>query len=587
MKEIEPSLVENIIEEKASYFQRKIKDACKITNRTIHTEKSDFPIFRPANREFFEYKYYEGVLEWYIRDYLVTPILYELFKTMNIDVVLHPVDKRPNRANNSYEIATYGRDYPLTFIITQGNSSIGIRYSFFDCKDEEIMGIINDHNLSRIDIIDWSETDSLETNKRVYTTEKKVKERVHYVTLKRLFLDYFSEEVYKKFLEKICVAVEIANKEIGFQTIPNLSLRYLSDFKEATYKKLIGLSIESMRFRKFDEKGKPTEPEQYYSNLSDADIQIIQTNFASDGLMKAMISNEPFARCFITSEYLYSVFEKGNEKSFDYSAIATGYFKSVELLLMKIMNLAFGFKESKDLWIKTNHGVKPDDIDSIRYRHNPNNYRVIQVRFFKDYEKEFSTEMGPLIWFLHDWPNGWSISDNGRDLVHKCLLNYNQGCRNEHLHKDIIDDFKPVIESIRDNTILCLYYLLGGCKLTEKPDDRGTAFEIYSGDYNRLYKKLECKGGIPKSMNCFYIQFPGKEPVKAIRLHEQDEPENDDQGNQKSVIKFIIVDDFANIDYEELRSTMTKDNTIVISQENMPEKMWFHHPDKGRVEIKW
>ena len=84
---LENSLVESILEKAAINFHSKIKAACKINNRTLHSEESDFPVFNPANSEFFEYKYFEGVLEWYIRDYLVTPILYELWIAKNIKVV--------------------------------------------------------------------------------------------------------------------------------------------------------------------------------------------------------------------------------------------------------------------------------------------------------------------------------------------------------------------------------------------------------------------------------------------------------------------------------------------------------------------
>ena len=195
--------------------------------------------------------------------------------------------------------------------------------------------------------------------------------------------------------------------------------------------------------------------------------------------------------------------------------------------------------------------------------------------------------MGPLIWFLHDWPTGWSISKEGRQLVHNCLLNYNKGCRNEHLHKDIISDINPAIKGIRENTILCLYYLLGGCKLTENPDDRGSAFDIYSGAYNRLYKVLQGRNGIPAGINRFYIKFPGKERVKAIRLYKQDDPAYNAQGDLQTEIKFIVVDDFKHVDYEELLSNMTRDNTLIISKDNMPDRMWFHHINKGPVEIDW
>ena len=588
MKEIDSSLAENIMDENIQIFLGEIRRACQINNKRIHTEKSDFPIFEPANHDFFEYKYYEKVLETYIREYLITPILYGLFVANSVEVLL-PKDKQEEgviRPDIPYSNAQFGSRFPFAFIANIGGKFVGFRYFGFCLTNDEVMQLINQYNLSRVEIIDWDTNDSLESKKTEYSVNPENRDKVYYVTLKRLFANYYSETHYKTFLAKIRTAVERANKEIGFQTIPNLSLRYLSDFKEVSLREITALPLDSMRFRIFDYKtGEPTE--RYFDCLSNEDRHIIQTNFATDGLMRAMIGNEPFARCFITSEYLYKVFEKGNEKSFDYSAIATGYFKSVELLLMKIVNLAFGFIGSEDLWIKVNHGIGYKEIDNMKYRENPNNKKIKQVRFKKEFEQEFSTEMGSLIWFLFDWPDGWNISEKGCLLVRKCLLNYNQGCRNEHLHKDIISNIDPAIKSIRENTILCLYYLLGGCKLTENPDDRASAFEIYSGEYNRLYKRLQGKDGIPGSVNRFYIQFPGKEPVRAIRLYQQDNPENDDQGNQKSGIRFITVIDFANLDYEELLSTMTTDNTLIISQDNMPERMWFHHSTKGRVEIEW
>ena len=571
--------VKSIIEKYTHIFQEEIKSKCQIDCKMLHTEKSDFPIFHPANREFFEYKFYEGLLEWYIRDYLVTPILCELFIEKGTTVLMPNKEDSAIHVRFRYSNEEFGDDYPFAFIIQGGDTNTAVNYSSTYFKDDELDKLFEANNLDHVEIIDWSETDSTHSKKVAWCVSPENRSRVFYVTLQEFFNKYFYEELYTTIVEEINAVVANANKEIGFNTIPNLSLRYLSDFKAFVLNELSAFPLETTQYQEFDKKG--DQSSNFYNLLPSDDYKVITSKLNSDGLLSAFIGNEKFAKCFLTSEYLYQVFQKGNEQFFDYSSVATGYFKSVELLLKKIMDLALDCSGHTDLWIQRRNGCK-EYIDNITYRKNPKT-TGIQVRFTRDNEAKFSTEMGPLIWFLHDRVDGWKISEKGTALVHKCLLNYNQGCRNEHLHKDVIDDIES-LKIIRTNTILCLSYLLGGCQLTDTPEIDGSFLGIENNSYDRLYKKLN---DIPRSVNCYYIQFSDREPIKAIRLYDQETPQYDNIGNIQSIIKFVKVEDFHIEDYESFLANVSKENILILSRNNVPEKIWWYNKYKGQVEITW
>lgn len=571
--------VKSIIEKNIHIFQEEIKSKCHIDCKMLHTEKSDFPIFHPANREFFEYKFYEGLLEWYIRDYLVTPILCELFIEKGTTVLMPNKEESAIHVRFRYSNEEFGDDYPFAFIIQGGDTNTAVNYSSTYFIDDELDELFEANNLDHVEIIDWSETDSIHSKKVAWCVSPENRSRVFYVTLQEFFNKYFSEELYTTIVEKIKAAVVDANKEIGFNTIPNLSLRYLSDFKAFVLNELSAFPLETTQYQEFDKKGEPSS--NFYNLLPADDYIVITSKLNSDGLLSAFIGNEKFAKCFLTSEYLYQVFQKGNEQYFDYSSVATGYFKSVELLMKKIMDLALDCSGHTDLWIQRRSGCK-EPIDKINYRYNPKT-TGIQVRFKRENEAKFSTEMGPLIWFLHDRVDGWKISEKGTALVHKCLLNYNQGCRNEHLHKDVIDDIES-IKIIRTNTFLCLSYLLGGCQLTDTPETDGSFLGIENNSYDRLYKKLN---DIPRSVNYYYIQFSGREPIKAIRLYDQETPQYDNFGNIQSIINYVKVEDFHIEYYESFLANVSKENMLILSRKNVPEKIWWYNKYKGQVEINW
>ena len=596
MKNIDIALISSIVDRNIQKFISEIKDICQINCKKVHTERSDFPIFHPANRDYFEYKYYENHLEWYIRKYLVTPILCELLEARGISVcTIANEDERVRyydlrhlryryaiRARFKYSNECFGKDYPFVFSFTINGKNIGVRYSGVCLSDLEVKRQLNNYSLDHVEIIDWDDTDSIDSMREESGISRKYRDKYQRVTLRGFFNRHFTDEIYLYCLKEIRAAVEFANKEIGFHTIPNLSLRYLSDFKNNVLFKISTMPLSQMKYQKFDKDGEPSA--EYCDLLPPDDYGELKKRFIDEGLYITLIGNENFAKCFLTSEYLYQIFERGNENYFDYSAVATGYFKSVELLLKKIMDLALYCKGHEELWIKCNSVRDGEKTDGTMYRRiRRGKYEIRQAKFVEVNESTFSTEMGPLIWFVHDRTDGWYISQEGRKIVHECLKNYNQGCRNEHLHKDVINDFNT-IKSIRNNTILCLYYLLGGCHLTDIPEMDGFSLGLESPEYDRMYKAVQ---SIFRSNDCFLIQLEGQKEIKAIRLYDQEAPRYDERGNIQSRIRFAVVDNFDIGDYEEFVAGITKDKELYLSRDCIPDRIWRYNTIQGRVEIMW
>lgn len=579
--------VKQIIKRNVDEFIVKITDRTDI-NGGLRTYKSDFPIFYPANEYYFEYRRSEDLLERYIREYLVTGILCSLLSDKNVSPETDVLTAdEPSKVIHlaRYDNNSYGDEYPFAFILQTKNSRIGIRYSSIWLKEKELRKQLKRYRIDHIEIIDWSDTDDLDSKKINQGFGDCPQDKVFFVTLHRFIATHFSEEIYRYYILCVRNAVQEANRIIGFQTIPALSLRYISDFKADFLVHIANDSIRSRRYHIFDGDGNYTHETEV--PLSEEDYDILDNRFFAGGLYKALVGGEDFAKCFITSEYLYTIFETGNTVSFDYSAVATGYFKSVELLLDKIKQIWLQHSEiHKDIWIQGgNLSLVNNGMPWCRKNPAPR-AKGTQVFFQREYENYFKTEMGSLIWLLHDNPNGWLIV-NGRDIIHKCLLNYSQGCRNEHLHKDIIDDI-TVLRPLRENTILCLYFLLGGCRLTNSLSEDAAILSLENDSFERLYKKLK---SLPRSITKYYIQFVNQEsPVMAFRLYDQEQTVYDKAGKIISPIRFVLVNDFSdmifNSDEEYLELVCVREK-LDITPDNVPIKMWWYNSRKGKVEIKW
>ena len=252
------------------------------------------------------------------------------------------------------------------------------------------------------------------------------------------------------------------------------------------------------------------------------------------------------------------------------------------------MHATFSHPNHESLWIKGNKKHLRDSDDGSLWRYDPDcKGNVVQLKFVESNEEHFSKEMGSLIRFLKTNRNGWIISDTSKEIVIQCLLNYSQGCRNAHVHKEIISDFNTV-ETIRTNTILCLLFLLGGYKIYDTPPVEATNHTAVDQEYNRFYKAVK---KIPSSVNRFVIKPYNQDEIMAIRFYDQNKTEYDDIGNIITGIEFAIVDSFSIGDYRQFLSQIKPSQKLTISKDNIPEKMWWCSYCQGREikrgEVKW
>lgn len=562
----------NIMDECIEVFLDKIKNITEISPYRKYCKTNiSFAMFNPGNDDYYEYKYFERILEWYIRD-LINDILRQIIVDDIIEC-LWPDEKSRFiiRLNN----VAFESFYPFEFIVKRKTETVGYRYT--GLASNEIEPLLIEYGVDRVVILNWDRIqDDYSLKQQIGCNDTRVTEQ----SLKSFFDEYLTSEVYDSFVNKIKDAVDIANEEIGFQTIPNLSLRYLASFKEKLIEKLRLLNYSGMKYKVLDDLDVRTSNRLEKIKLNKSDFDKIQNNFIKDNLYKALIGNEDFAKCFTTSEYLYNIFKEGN--SVDYTAVVCGYFKSVEQLLYKVMQIELQNNNLKELWIKCN-GYPQGKNKNKNYRINPNSKKKVwQIKFNKENEKYFNIELGSLIWFYNDSDICY-ISKNERQKIRKLLLQYNRECRNDHFHKNNIYSFQEV-ERIRNNTILMLFYIIGSCRLYGETSLNKVALGIEDDSFDRLYKKIM---EIPKGIDlCF--KFKNKARQCFHRLSNQDHTKYSDNGSmKKSTIKFITIEKYQTFREKNFQGYKDTEADVVIDKNNIPEKVWFIKYNGEMVEITW
>lgn len=565
-----------IIEEHSSSFLDRVKRGFQPGPfRASRTNHADYPILSPANKYYYEYAYFVECIEWYIRDELANGIIYDLCVLYGLDCLVPDSKRKYVRFSNE----SIEQVRPFEFIISKEGKTIGYRYTYIDTNKRYINRLLRRYKLDQIVIIDWKENDQRYQEKFNNDIPDDISDVLTHIHVRDFFSQYFSADVYDEYLKLTRKAVHASHSEISIQVSPTMSLQFLSEFKADRKKWLSGFDFRGLRYK--------TAELQELPELPDEDYNAIDASFFGDKLYRALVGKESFAESFITSEYMYYVFENGGR--FDYTAIVCGYIKSVEQLLGKLLDTTLSHHCTDGLWIKCNRYIYPNHIDNVKYKtgivcaKEPKRARTVHVRAVPDNYSKFDTTFTPLTWFIYDNSQGWNITAQGIDQINDYLLEYAKEDRNEHFHKDNITEIEDV-QRIRNNTILVLYMLLGGYRLSGNPETDIQELGIQDDEYDRFYNSLIV---IPKDVKEFVLAFDNDTEIKAERLFDQDQPAYDFYGSVVSTIKFVPVEDYHGRDYLEFEKSLMEDNLLVLSRTCFPEKAWFVRSDGERVSIKW
>ncbi len=541
--------------------------------QSLHYAHIDFSLLNPQSEEYRENVAATRFINVAIRESLVNPILISLINISGRHIAR---DASEMKRNQFYPVLADNYDYEesryFQFTISGRIRPIAIKYSESQLNNNKFRRFCR--LVSKIYIIEWDEK-NLELYRQIDNKPANgFLKKVTYISLKEFFLMFLSENEYELFLKKAKEAIKEARRIIGLETIRVSAPTYMHIFKKSVQRDFDKIDLKNSVYhfigrnkRIFDQTMKDLIQE---SSDSVTDIDRIQVKAITNKGYRILLGTEGFAKCFITSEYLFSLFKHGNY-SFEYTAVVCGYLKCMEQLLYKIMQKLLKSRLYENASIKAGGGFNylKTNLKKETQRYREQGMDKKHVPFQESYESAFDITLTPLIALLEEIEEIWNITNHGKACILSWLKNYAANCRNEHFHKDNIMDIEEV-KIIRDNTIELILLLMGSLNLPEGLDEMG----IYNETFDSLVDILQRN----KAPIVYYIQFE-EEVIKAHRHFDEPVPEMNEDGNAENVeIMFARIgntDEIWHDTKEAYDEWFEKTEKIIISKEHIPTRIWY------------
>lgn len=550
-----------------------------INPRTKYYNCKGFPLIYGENKNEYVLNT-EVFLEGCTRVFLINPIIKRL-----LDLHLIENEWRFDTTFSNYCITN--REYEngsfIEFIALIDGKRVGFKYTKLSYRSEEfaIMERNSDYmlkkkkipgfdKLSPIDIvcsIDWSgiSEDDLST---IHSSISNGNNSSVDLSAVEFFNKIFSIEECDLIIQTTQRALEKAREFIALQAVPQLLPSNMFMFKEVV---LNNFSEEAVTSFKYIFKDGRT-----VCGLNNFDLERINNQFFEKN-RQAIIGDADFAKSFLTSEYLFNNIPEG--LSIDYTAIVVGYLKSVEQLLYVLYLSAFEGKNGMEYWDKVKN-LRQFNISLPQFRYEPYNPSRSwkQEKYYHDKKTgSEAPEIGKLILFLRYFEKIWNISELGKEYIYECLDDFRKYCRNSYFHKDNISylDYDTV-KIIRNNTCVCLYYLLGGFSLLDVTSSFEEQLGIidfrFENFYNTIWRK-RCRLFYIKTQNRYngIIQYLNEN--EDIKYNESGMLENAElhfmkiPGYSKEDITFSVVNELINDD------AYVAENGYTITRDSMPEEI--------------
>lgn len=585
--------IELILKEKTAQFSDWIKKLADMSQAHHFSNKAGgFPVFF-ENQIYNEQSFFEEKIENAIWKILVNDFLKDMFSDeycTNKGIFVEWKKMHP-QITYSYVEKTEEK-YPLEFVVVSDVKRTGYRYTNCYWFEEQMEAVFKNNSLDDLRIIDFS-SDKISSFMHPPMVSQKFTSFVSIITLRDFFVEFFSEEEYDTYLSNVQTAVLEAYKYVGLQSVSNLTPQHLPFFIKGILEDLSFSTLSSKSYSIIHEDNlKPKLKKEFKNNLNDPntpftdkDYKELDRLFYGEKRYLALCGKEAFAHSFITSEYLYQTLRSNNE--FDYTAIVSGYLKSVEQLLFRIESYLLNNLPSEQLWIKSSRYNKKKSSEFID---NWKGRSKRHVKFTPDNQEYFDTTFTPLVYLIGDYERGWNLSEDGRNLVTTYLQIYCSECRNEHFHKDNIHDFEEV-NKIRENTILLFYYVLGGFNFYGNKEKDYQVLGIVDRTFEDMYHAImkQSNGG-----DYFLITFTdGLHCLAALPLNHGD-PEYDENGSMiNPSLRFVkinrnITDDWHKDNWSSIEDDVLSDSNIYITPDNMPVKIQYVNKISGeRIIIDW
>ena len=539
--------------------------------------KSGFPFLQLTSKEYYLQKDFEKAIENDVRFILVNNVIQKLLyhHDSNFEFLEYILDamKPAVRSNREYEL-----EQGFEFIEYCDYKRVGFRYTFLPTGrtyTEPLIKQIKDEKITDIVIIDWSLQKA--AARPSYSISPCFKDlKIRYVTLQEFFAEYLTEDLYTRFIKYLQSTIIELQEYLGVVTIPRLTpsllfgfrfeventlINHLSELesKRASWKSCIINGDSRFAYGILDES---TKNNTHYADLEKRSIAFLYNTHAlkryhTKKLYRSLIGRANFARCLLTSEYLFRNYGKSDQ--FDYTAVASGYLKSVEQLMFCLAQFFLNRRrnDGKYFQIAPRTGKKENTVDFTT--DNLNNGKI-------------DTTLGALCFFFKNNKDTISISGPYKETLINCLFCYAEECRNDSFHKHNIDEWSRV-ETIRRNTFLIYIMLLGTCQFPCDDNETIKRLLIATDDkLSRIYYQLTTHDTIN-----YYMAFDGEEQVEICRPREEEYPSFDEFGILKKTSLTLEIEHFCGLQPD-------KPQTITISEECLPKRIWFEDEEDCSIE---
>ena len=544
-----------------------LKSSFRFTNEMFQYADDDFYFYRFAvSRE------EQG------RITLLDNIIYRVLERYNID----------------FKVPDSGKDAPFDFLIQSGEKHFG--YTFEDFyADEDVNELLLEYELEKAFII---RTVKNKKNTRIEEDNVRYLEQginLADITIREFFEEYFSSEEYLAFENAINDYIEQSKKIMGYQSIKVLSAMNLSAQRIFEEKILSDWDYENSKYQIINTDNPKIQKVTYVGEYDLSGFcSAIRERYIKSEMFKAMIGTENYAESFITSEWLYYSL-KGKE-NFDYTAIVSGYLKSIEQLLHKLVMLNIdngcvislkGDKATKQKAINNSVSVYEVRWDNksqsiVRTQLEQTKVKGSQHPYidFTDCNKEYmDSSIGTFEFFLRNNPEIF-VDPKLSKVISDMVSCFRTECRNGYFHTHNLHD-TSVVEMTRENAILLYFVLLGSIKnVIDKKEQLGVESEDRFDSICKEIREIR-----HYKANFIFVYEDGSEK-KMIYDFINNTPEYTENGieHYESLI-FYEVEDFSMETYEELDTPIREGWKFLLTKDNLPKRIYCYDINKKIHEV--
>lgn len=492
------------------------------------------------------------------------------------------------RVMERYGISFEIPDNTFAFIISDKGKRYGYRFIDF-YQDQDVIAILRQSEVDKAFILrTWKPGRADEWISRENDQYVAEGHKLKAISIMTFFEQYFGVEEYEDFLSAIDQYLKDGREITGYKSIKYFSTMNLATQKAYLEKILLDWQYKSYEFSIIDRTDKRVQNFLYFSpNLFPiTELNTMHKNYISDALYKAMIGDQEFAESFITSEWLFHSLKE--LKHFDYTAVISGYLKSVEQLLYKIvmLNVDNDCKISMSSAKETLNMAKKNQITT--YKKYLNTWTMVPLEGKDKYKyidltptqvQFMDSSIGTFEFFLRNNPHILVYPERSKTIADMVSC-FRTECRNGFFHTHNLSDWK-IVETVRSNAIYLYFVLLGGCIIPKtKLSDLGF---LSNDSFDELCKRIREFRHYNAEFIFEYTDGRKRNLIYDF-LNNTIEYTYDGVEHYNNLV-FYEVDKFCLEAYEKLDEGIRDDQIVYLRRDNLPTRILGVYRDGQTEEI--